>query len=93
MSYRLDLDEYTEEALLAELKLRAERRSAARCDYCNRPIWEKGVLTSPCKFPERHKLEAQPADAYATASYEAGRASVCVCLNHACDMVCIEPNG
>jgi hypothetical protein len=51
VSYPLDLDEYDEERLLAELRLREERRLAGRCDYCNRP-----PTTPACKFPERHAM-------------------------------------
>lgn len=55
MSYPMDLDEYTEKALRAELKLRADRRAAGRCDYCNRT-----PETNPCRFPERHQLKRRP---------------------------------
>ena len=50
MSYRLDLDEMSEEKLLEELNRRQKLRQAGLCDYCGR---EPG--TTSCKFPERHK--------------------------------------
>src|SRR5262245_59308929 len=50
VSYRTDLDEYSEATLKAELARRRELRKNGRCDYCQRP---EGV--SPCcKFPDRH---------------------------------------
>jgi hypothetical protein len=48
----LDLDEYSEEALRAELVRRREARARLVCDYCGR---EAG--TRPCKFPDRHSAE------------------------------------
>lgn len=49
MSYRKDLDEYTDDQLQAELTMRRSRRAEGRCDYCNRRY-----DASPCRFPERH---------------------------------------
>jgi hypothetical protein len=58
MSYPLDLDEYSERSLQAELELRASLRSQGLCDYC-RQTGDKPA----CKFPERHKLATvQPRD-------------------------------
>lgn len=50
MSYPIDLDEYTEEQLVTELRRRLAARKAGKCDYCNRPPTEP-----TCKFPERHR--------------------------------------
>lgn len=50
MSYRLDIDEYTNEALITELRLRAEHRRKSNCDYCYQP-WG---IEPWCKFPLRH---------------------------------------
>lgn len=55
MSYPIDLDEYREETLRAELLRRTTQRSLGLCDYCGRT----SDLVS-CKFPERHAL-AKPA--------------------------------
>jgi hypothetical protein len=60
MSYPRDIDEFTDEELLNELKLRDHRRRKGLCDYCTRPR-----TTPPCRFPERHfatppKPEPQP---------------------------------
>ena len=49
MSYRLDLDEMSEEKLLAELFRRSKLRAQGLCDYCGRL-----PSTNPCKFPHRH---------------------------------------
>jgi hypothetical protein len=50
MSYRLDLDEYTEIQLLEELSKRLQAREWSDCDYCGRH-----VDTSECKMHWRHK--------------------------------------
>lgn len=53
MGYPMDLDEYDEVQLNAELDCRKQRRADGKCDYCNRPF-----KTQPsCKFPERHAGE------------------------------------
>lgn len=51
MSYFLSLDEYREEQLIEELTRRKKMREAGLCDYCSRI-----GSTTPCKFPERHKM-------------------------------------
>jgi hypothetical protein len=56
MGYSRSLDEYREDALLAELALRRSRRQQGVCDYCARK-----PDTSPCRFPERHRAAAEPA--------------------------------
>lgn len=45
----MDLDEYPETQLRAELARRADARERGLCDYCGRP---KAAPT--CRFPERH---------------------------------------
>lgn len=50
MSYPMDLDDYTDQELLTELKERAEKRAMGLCDYCGRK-----PTTSPCKYPKRHQ--------------------------------------
>jgi len=49
MSYSKDLDEYSEDELLAELEQRKDLRSTGLCDYCAQPGY-----TPSCKFPFRH---------------------------------------
>jgi hypothetical protein len=51
MSYMKDIDEYDEDELLTELRLRAERRTRGVCDYCGRP-----PESPPCKERKRHRL-------------------------------------
>jgi hypothetical protein len=51
MGFPLNLDEYTEEQLAAELERRKQAHAAGLCDYCKRPPSEP-----PCKFPERHAV-------------------------------------
>lgn len=46
----MDLDEYSEHVLVAELKRRNALRVENLCDYCRR-----SADSTPCKFPERHK--------------------------------------
>lgn len=48
-AFALGLDEYTQEMLEAELKLRRDRLTVGNCDYCDRP----GDST-PCRFNGRH---------------------------------------
>jgi hypothetical protein len=43
------LDEFTEENLLAEIRMRKAMRDAGHCDYCNRPNTEP-----TCRFLSRH---------------------------------------
>ncbi len=50
MSHLMDLDEYDEAALRAELKQRSDARAQGLCDYCKRPWSEK-----PCRFRARHQ--------------------------------------
>jgi len=50
MSYPLGLDEYDSSKLLDELVRRDNAVVSGRCDYCN-----FSPLTSPCKFPHRHR--------------------------------------
>lgn len=50
MGYPLDLDEYDEARLVAELRKRRALRELGFCDYCGRPY-----NTPSCKFPDRHK--------------------------------------
>lgn len=49
MSYRLDLDEYTEIALMTELVKRMAARKQGVCDYCG-----QSVLAKSCKMHWRH---------------------------------------
>ena len=49
MSYPMDLDEYTEAQLTAEIRKRKELRAAGLCDYCERP-----PTATPCKMTSRH---------------------------------------
>jgi len=51
MSYPLDLDEYSEARLIAELTHRATLRAEGVCDYCGR-----NSNLPACRFPERHNL-------------------------------------
>ena len=44
----LDLDEYDESKLLAELERRKKLRDEDKCDYCGRDV------DPPCRFPTRH---------------------------------------
>lgn len=53
MGYAIAIDEYSTDALSAELKERSLRLVNGRCDYCNRLIGSK----PDCKFPERHNPE------------------------------------
>lgn len=55
MTHFAMIDEYTDEALREELRLRAERRAKGLCDYCGYPTTEK-----PCRFPERHNRVGPP---------------------------------
>lgn len=52
----MELEDYNDERLEAELALRARRREQGQCDYCARP-W----TTKPCKYPDRH---AKPGDLF-----------------------------
>lgn len=58
MSYILDLDEYTEEALKGELERRRKLSARGLCDYCRR-----SGDTPSCKFPDRHKAALRHAEA------------------------------
>lgn len=49
MGYHVDMDEYSEAQLTAELERRANARAMGHCDYCGRVPTEP-----PCKFPMRH---------------------------------------
>jgi hypothetical protein len=49
VGYVLDLDEFDESDLRAELSRRSSLRKRGLCDYC-----ERSSKSSPCKFPERH---------------------------------------
>lgn len=55
MSYPLDLDEISDEKLLAEVQRRAALRMKGLCTYCERP-----GDTRPCKLPERHEEATRP---------------------------------
>lgn len=46
----MDLDEYTEARLVAELARRSTARRQGICDYCGRT-----PDTPTCRFPERHR--------------------------------------
>lgn len=50
MSYPMDLDEYTTDALERELAERKKRHAAGVCSYCVR---DHGTRPA-CKFPLRH---------------------------------------
>ena len=51
MSYPRDLDELSEEELVAELSRRGRCRNSGLCDYCGRKL---GIAPA-CRFPERHR--------------------------------------
>jgi len=68
MSLRFkDIDEYTDQELLAEIALRHKRRQAGLCDYCNR-----GYTEAACKFPERHQMIRLPGRCIGFCSAETG---------------------
>lgn len=46
----MNLDEYNEEEVAAEITRRARARKEGLCDYCLRPPGSE-----PCKFPARHR--------------------------------------
>ena len=50
MSFPKDLDEYTDDEIVAEFKRRLQCIRSSLCSYCNRPVGE-----TPCKFPDRHE--------------------------------------
>lgn len=52
MSYPKDIEDYTTEELLVEVKRRLACKARGQCHYCLRPH-----DTSPCKFPNVHKGE------------------------------------
>ncbi len=54
MSLLRDLDEYVENALVAEINRRIWARERGVCDYCGRT-----PETVVCKFPERHAAPAK----------------------------------
>jgi hypothetical protein len=54
MSYPVELDEYTDEALRAELARRHFAQREGKCSYCGRPLRSE----PRCRFPERHELYA-----------------------------------
>ncbi len=52
MSYPIDLDEYSDRDLKAELQRRRAADEKGLCTYCGR---RKGLVPA-CKFPERHAV-------------------------------------
>lgn len=50
MGYPMDLDEYAEERLHAELIRRRDARLSGRCDYCGCPL----DADPPCRFSDHH---------------------------------------
>lgn len=63
MSYPMDLDEYDEQRLIAELVRRATARANGKCDYCTYPMGEptpRGYAS--CRFPDRHNGMGAPLD-------------------------------
>lgn len=70
MTYMLTLDEYSDEALEAEIEQRRKAREAGNCSYCGMPagrsirevLLERGRtpetiasgIGDSCRFPDRH---------------------------------------
>lgn len=67
MGFLMDLDEYDEADLIAEIERRAAARASGHCDYCGRTLGSRWLRTDDtglahtvcCKHPERHDMEQE----------------------------------
>lgn len=57
MGYPVNLDEYEEWQLEAEIDRRRKLRAKGLCDYCERSI---GAGSRPCKMTDRHAGDVIP---------------------------------
>ncbi len=57
MSYPRDLEDYDDDELFAELKVRAKARLQGKCDYCKQTPEKEA-----CRYADRHAMAGKDLD-------------------------------